>query len=201
MRRRTRAWRHRPGRPWRALPAVVPFAQDSTSPMPPKRDASAAGLLSAPLADAFFLSAALGFGVWILVARGRMDWPPTHLLSNAYTLAGCLALVGPVVLLRREPASSGLGELLWMTGGALIWLFDAAAALRGNLRAVAWTNPVGYQTMGLTILAVLLAARRARGAERDWTWTNVVGWILGLFWIATALFSLLPRQSAWVSPR
>ena len=68
-----------------------------------------------------------------------------------------LALVGPLVLMRGEVSEASLGELLWMTGGLLVWVFDAAAALRGDWRTTPWATPLGYQTMGMTILAVLLA--------------------------------------------
>ncbi|HEV3122605.1 MAG TPA: hypothetical protein VGY53_11910, partial [Isosphaeraceae bacterium] len=80
-----------------------------------KRASSAAGALASPLADVLLLSAAVGLGLWILIERGRVPWPPTHLLSNAYTLAGCLALVGPCVIWRRGGPSHSLGELCWMT--------------------------------------------------------------------------------------
>jgi hypothetical protein len=146
--------------------------------------------MSSPqLANALLIGAAVGYGLWTLVGRGRVSWPPHDLLTNAYTLAGCLALVGPIVLARREAAAGGLGELLWMTGGLLVWVFDLAAALRGNFQTVAWTTPLGYQAMGLTMLAVLLAGWRLRSGGRDWSWTNVTGWILGLFWVGMGLLS------------
>jgi hypothetical protein len=165
--------------------------------MPPKRVApkAAGSPPSGPLATALLLSTALGYGLWLLVQRGRVSWPPGDLLANAYTLAGCLALVGPLVLARRESSGGGLGELLWMAGGILVWVFDAAAALRGGLRVVAWATPLSHQSMGLTILAILLAGWRSRaggvGGGRDWAWTNVTGWSLGLFWVAMGLAALL----------
>ena len=165
--------------------------------MPPKRVASkpvAPSATSPPLANGLLLGAAMGLGLWTLVDRGRVSWPPGDLLANTYTLAGCLALVGPIVLSRREAGAGGLGEMLWMTGGLLAWVFDLAAAVKGVSAGQAWIAPLGYQPMGLTILAVLLAGWRGRlggSGERDWSWTNVVGWILGLFWIGMALASLL----------
>src|SRR4051794_10314612 len=112
---------------------------------------------SGPVLNALLVVAAVGYGIALLVTRGRLAWPPTQLLASLYTVAGCLALVGPIVLSRVDSGEGGLGELLWMTGGLLVWVFDALAAVRGEWRTNAWATPLGYQTMGLTILAVLLA--------------------------------------------
>lgn len=159
--------------------------------MPTKNPAASGAAPSAALTNAFVILLAVGCGLATLVARGRMSWPPSDLLANAYTLAGCLALVGPVILARREAGGGGLGDLLWMTGGLLVWMFDLAAILRGGLRTLAWATPLGYQAMGLTIFAVLVAGWRLRGAGREWTWTNVMGWILGLFWVGMGLSTFL----------
>jgi hypothetical protein len=156
--------------------------------------AKAAGPASSPLVTAVLLAAAVGYGVWLLVERGRISWPPNELLSSAYTLAGCLAVVGPLVLSRRDAAEGGLGDLLWMTGGLLIWVFDLAALARGEGRALAWLNPLGVRVMGLTVLAVLLAGWRLRGLGRGWSWTNIVGWLLGAFWIGMAAATLWPAR-------
>lgn len=170
--------------------ASKPAAPSATSPSP-------------PLANGLLLGAALGLGLWTLVDRGRVSWPPGDLLANAYTLAGCLALVGPIVLARREAGAGGLGELLWMTGGLLAWIFDLASAVKGTSAGRAWISPLGTQPMGLTILAVLLAGWRGRAGGRDWSWTNVVGWILGLFWVGMGLATLLdlPGLAAPTSTR
>jgi hypothetical protein len=156
-----------------------------------------------PLFTAVLLAGALACGVVILVNRGSMAWPPNQLLSSLYTLAGCLALVGPFVLARGSASEGGLGEFLWMTGGLLIWVFDAVALLRGDWRAISWTTPLGRQTMGLTILAVLLAGWRCRLAARGWSWawTNVTGWLLGLFWVGMALSTMWPARVATVATR
>jgi len=152
---------------------------------------------SPPVRNALLMAAAAGYGLWILVTKGRVSWPPNELLAGAYTLAGCLALVGPAVLFRREGAGGGggLGELLWMTGGLLIWVFDVAAAARGELRTLSWATPLGVQGMGLTMLAVLLAGWRTRGGSRDWSWTNVTGWLLGLFWVGMAVTTFVPARA------
>jgi hypothetical protein len=149
-----------------------------------------------PLLNAALVAGALGYGIWLLVARGRLSWPPGPLLQGAYTVAGCLALVGPVVLWRRdEGEGGGMGELLWMTGGTLVWLYDAAAILRGQASGHAWATPVGMAPLGVFMLAVLIAGWRTRGAgARAWSWTNVTGWILGGFWIGMGLAALGPAR-------
>src|SRR4051794_9874302 len=149
---------------------------------------------ASPLVHAAVFAAALGYGLWLLIDRGRVSWPPHALLSGAYTLAGCLALVGPIILARRDGSDVGLGELLWLTGGLLVWVFDLAALAGGSVREVAWLNPLGVRAMGLTILAVLVAGWRAHGPGRTWTWTNVTGWLLGLFWVGMAAASLAPGR-------
>lgn len=178
-------------------PEAIPLVRLQIAPaMPLKNPAASSPAPSAALTNALLVVLAVGCGLATLVARGRVSWPPTDLLANAYTLAGCLALVGPVVLARRDASTGGLGDLLWMTGGLLVWLFDVAAALRGGFRTLAWATPLGYQAMGLTMLAVLVAGWRVRGAGREWSWTNVAGWILGLFWVGMGLSSFLTTGHA-----
>ena len=74
-----------------------------------------------------------------------------------------------------------------MTGGILIWTYDILGALRGEWRTTAWATPLGQQALGMTILAVLVAGWRCRLGVRNWSWTNVTGWALGLFWVGMAL--------------
>lgn len=164
----------------------------------PSSSSSAGSSASGPLFNAVLLAAAVCYGLAILVNRGKMAWPPNQLLASLYTVAGCLALVGPIVLVRGESGEAGLGELLWMTGGLLVWVFDAAAALRGDWQTTAWVTPLGYQTMGMTILAVLIAGWRCRVSGRVWSWTNVTGWVLGLFWVGMAVVSMLPARGTGV---
>lgn len=130
-----------------------------------------------------------------------MAWPPNHLITSLYTLAGCLALIGPFVLARGEVGEAGLGQLLWMTGGLLVWVFDAMAAIRGDWRTTSWVTPIGYQTMGLTMLAVLLAGWRCKVSGRGWSWANVTGWSLGIFWVGLALWSMAPIRVAGLALR
>ncbi len=136
--------------------------------------------------NAILLMAALGWGLSLLIQRGRLAWPPLGLLSSLSTLAGCLALVGPLILARSGGQQGSLGEMAWLTGGLLVWLFDLATALQGQVRTMNWTTPLGDRTMGLAILAVLLAGWRCGLASRDWSWTNVTGWLLGIFWVGMA---------------
>ncbi len=148
-----------------------------------------------PFWNAAFVLAAVGYGMWLLVLRGRLSWPPDNFLNSAYTIAGCLALVGPLVLLRRQAGDEvGLGDLVWLTGGLLVWVFDLAALVRGELRGMSWATPLGAPTMGLTILAVFVAGGRMHGRGRDWSWTNVTGWVLGVFWVGMGLASLVPSR-------
>jgi hypothetical protein len=123
------------------------------------------------------------------------------LLASLFTVAGCLAMIGPILLHRRDSAEVGLGELLWMAGGLVVWIFDLAAVARGEIRSLSWATPLGYQPMGLTILAVLIAAWRCRLAGSSWSWTNVAGWTLGLFWVAMAATTLLPARVLGVAMR
>src|SRR4051794_40466228 len=172
----------------------APFNKSSYS----SATAATASPASGPVFNAVLLGLAVAYAIVSLVNRGKMAWPPNQLLASLYTVAGCLALVGPIVLIRAEAGESGLGELLWMTGGLLVWVFDAVAAFRGDWQSTAWVTPLGYQTMGMTILAVLIAGWRCRVSGRVWSWTNVTGWVLGLFWVGMAVVSMLPARGTGV---
>lgn len=157
--------------------------------MASKRAPSGGGSSSSPppIVTALLLVGAVGWSIGLLVRKGMVTWPPTHLLSCLATIAGGLALVGPFILSRTGRGGGGLGELLWLTGGILIWIFNIVAIAGGNLKSVNWATPLGERAMGLIMLAVLLAGLRAGLAGRDWSWTNVTGWALGLFWVGLAL--------------
>ena len=159
--------------------------------MPPKRNngGSQTGSGAHPVITAFLLLGALGWALAMLVHRGMLAWPPVRLLSSLATVAGCLALVGPIILARSGKAVGSLGELIWMTGGLLIWIFNLECVVRGDFRSIDWATPLGPRAMGLIILAVLLAGLRSGLAGRDWSWTNVTGWALGLFWVGLAFAS------------
>lgn len=142
-----------------------------------------------PIITALLLVGAVGWSIGLLVRKGMVTWPPTHLLSCLATIAGALALVGPFILSRAGRGGGGLGELLWLTGGLLIWIFNIVGVAGGRLTTLNWATPLGERTMGLIILAVLLAGLRAGLAGRDWSWTNVTGWALGVFWVGLAFAS------------
>jgi len=168
------------------------FLGTTADPMSAKRASSSPGATSSPehaVTNAILLTAALGWGLSLLIQKGRLTWPPLALLSSLSTLAGCLALVGPLILARSGGKEGSLGELVWLTGGLLVWLFDIAAAIQGSARGLNWATPLGDRTMGLVMLAVLLAGWRCGLAGRDWSWTNVMGWTLGVFWVAMAVGS------------
>jgi hypothetical protein len=151
-------------------------------------------MTASPLTNALLVAAAIAAALGILVTRGKMTWPPNQLLSSVFTVAGCLAMVGPLVMARGEPEERGLGELLWMTGGLLVWVFDVVAIYRGQWRSMTWATPLEAQTMGMTILAVLLAGWRCQLVGRNWSWTNVMGWILGLYWVGMAVVAFVPQR-------
>ncbi|MDG3002460.1 hypothetical protein [Paludisphaera mucosa] len=165
--------------------------------MAPKRTTGAAAASpSHPVVTTALLLGAVGWAFGLLVHKGMMAWPPVRLLSCLATIAGCLALVGPIILARSGKGGGSLGELIWMTGGLLIWIFNLVGVANGDLRTIDWATPLGPRAMGLIILAVLLAGLRSGLAGRDWSWTNVTGWALGLFWVgmAAATWFLVPGQ-------
>jgi hypothetical protein len=142
-----------------------------------------------PFINALLVGGALLWGVCLLVQNGRLTWPPYHLLSSLSTVAGCLALVGPFILLRSAESPPSLGELIWLTAGLLVWFFDTEAVLRGQWRSLHWTSPLPEKTMGLTVMAVLLAGWKCGMGDWKWSWTNLTGWILSAFWIGMAVSS------------
>jgi hypothetical protein len=141
--------------------------------------------------DAIMIAVALAWGLSLLVQRGRLTWPPYALLSSLATLAGCLALVGPIILFRTSEIQGSLGELAWLTAGVSIWLFDIAALVQGGWRTIPWATPLSDRTLGLIILAVLVAGWKCGLAQRNLSWTNVAGWMLSAFWVGMAACSWL----------
>jgi hypothetical protein len=158
-----------------------------------KRTAAASPRASASsgsaITNAILIATALAWGLSLLVQRGRMTWPPYSLLSSLATLAGCLALVGPLIFFRSGEIQGSLGELAWMTAGILLWAFDIAAVLQGQWRSLHWATPLSDRTLGLTVLAVLVAGWKCGLAQRNWSWTNVAGCVLSAFWVAMAICS------------
>jgi hypothetical protein len=156
---------------------------------------------TSPLANALLLGVAISYALSLLVMGGRVRWPPHELLGSLYTVSGCLALVGPLVLWRAGANERALGELIWMMGGTLVWIFNIVAASRGTLRGSSWATPLAAESMGLMMLAVLIAGWRCQGVGRSWSWTNVLGWVLGVFWILLALVSILPTRLVTLGSR
>lgn len=163
-------------------------SSSDTKPLPAGR----AGSSRSALTNALVIASALGIGLWALVDRGQIAWPPGRMLSAITTLAGYLALAGPIVLARRDRGGAGVGDLVWMTAGLLIWFYNAAALIRGTFETTRVADPVGPIGLALAVLAVSAAAWRLHGPGRVWTWTNVTGWILGIFWVGSGLAALLP---------
>jgi hypothetical protein len=162
------------------------------------------GTLKNPaIINAFFIAAALLWGTTLLVQKGRLAWPPYQLLSGLSTMAGCLALVGPLILARSGTAEGNLGELLWLTGGLLVWIFDIEGAVRGDWRSMHWATPLSDRTMGLVILAVLLAGWKCGLCPWNWSWTSITGWALGALWIGIGCGSWVLGpvwRAAWAAP-
>ena len=79
---------------------------------------------------------------------------------------------------RSRGASASWG---WLTAGILLWLFDIVAVLQGQ-KTIHWGDAGSDRTLGLMVLAVLRAGRRCGLARRNWSWTNVAGWMLSSFW-------------------
>jgi len=155
------------------------------------------------IANALLVGAALLWGAALLIQKGRLTWPPYQLLSSLSTMAGCLALVGPVILVRSGEIEGSLGELMWLTAGLLVWFCDIEAVVRGNWQTLHWATPLTDRTLGLAILAVLLAGWKCGLADRNWSWTNVTGWILSAFWVGmtfTAWF-LVPASRTGLAAR
>jgi hypothetical protein len=153
--------------------------------------------------NALLIGAAVAWGIGLLVQKGRLTWPPYALLASLSTLAGCLALVGPLILSRSGEIEGSLGELSWLAGGLLVWLFDAEALARGQWKNLHWATPLHDRTMGLMVLAILLAGWRCGLSQWKWSWTNITGWVLSAFWIGMAIGSwfLAPAWRASVAAR
>ena len=96
----------------------LPFIGKTSDPMSARRSSSSSGAATSPehaLTNAILLTAALGWGLSLLIQRGRLTWPPMALLSSLSTMAGCLALVGPLILARSgatgwKPGRAGLAD-------------------------------------------------------------------------------------------
>lgn len=150
---------------------------------------------SSPLLSATLVLLAIGYGLMLLIDRREVSWPPRELLASLSTLAGCLAMVGPVLLWRVGSSEGTVGELTWIVGGLLLWTFNLSALASGQTRGLDWAAPVGPEVLGPVGFAVMVGGWRTGRMAWSWTWTSVTGWILGLIWIGMAILALLPQQS------
>jgi hypothetical protein len=190
---RTRWWNHTT-RDWQ------PTADHEVLTTMAKTSASSA---NPAVANAILVGAALIWGGVLLFHRGRLTWPPYELLASLSTMAGCMALVGPVILARSGEVEGSLGELMWLVAGLLVWIFDVEGVLQGRWRTMHWATPLTDRAMGLTMLAVLVAGWKCGLADRNWSWTNVTGWLLSAFWVGMAFGSwfLSPASRASLAVR
>jgi hypothetical protein len=143
------------------------------------------------ITNALIVAVALLWGTSLLIQKGRLTWPPYELLASFSTLAGCLALAGPLILARTGQTDGTLGHLMWLVGGLLLWIVNLEGVLQGEWRNLHWATPLPDRTLGLTTLAVLIAGWKCGLTHWNWSWTNVTGWILGTFWVAMACGSWL----------
>lgn len=150
---------------------------------------------ASPVLNATLVLLAIGYGLMLLVDRHVLSWPPRELLASLSTLAGCLAMVGPFLLWRRGLEEGTVGELTWIVGGLLLWAFDIAALIQGNVRELDWAAPIGPEILGPVILSVMIGGWRTGRLAWSWTWTSVTGWVLGLIWIGIWILSMLPQRT------
>ncbi len=146
---------------------------------------------STALFNAVLLSGAMTLGLWLLVSRGLISWPPTRLMGSLATVAGCVAACGPIVLIRRGRTELATGDLLWMVGGILVWLHAALALMAGNFQIEVVPTPLAPKVLATFMGTVLIAAWLLNGTGRNWTWTNILGWLLGSFWVGLGVASVM----------
>lgn len=146
---------------------------------------------SAAYFNVVVLSGAMSLGLWLLVSRGLIAWPPMRLLGSLATVVGCIAACGPIVLVRRGKRELATGDLLWMVGGILVWVHAALALLAGTFRLELVPTPLAPSVMGTFIGTVLIAGWLLNGGSQNWTWTNVIGWMLGCFWVGLGLATVM----------
>ena len=156
---------------------------------------SATPQASSPLLSAALVLVAMGYGLMLLVDRREVSWPPRELLASLATLAGCLAMVGPLLLWRRGSSEGTVGELMWIVGGLMLWGFDLSALAQGKSRGLDWAAPIGPEVLGPVVLAVMVGGWRIGRSAWSWTWTSVTGWLLGLIWIGIWILAMLPERS------
>ncbi|RUL89003.1 hypothetical protein [Tautonia sociabilis] len=165
-----------------------------TKRAPSRGQAPNSSASSSPALNAALVLAAVGYGTMLLVDRRELSWPPRELLSSLATLAGCLAMVGPLLLWRKGAGEGTVGELTWMVGGLILWAFDLSALAVGRTRGMDWAAPVAPELLGPVILAVMVGGWRTGRTAWSWTWTSVTGWLLGLIWVGMGALAMLPQR-------
>lgn len=146
--------------------------------------------LSRPAVNFVILSVALLLFLRVSVRQGWINWPPSNLAAILTAFAGWLALAGPLVLFRHEEqtGSMGTGDRVWIITGIIIWLRFLISVSSGRVPGFdSISTIVKPSDMALISVACLLAGVLSRPKRVYWTWTNLVGWALGLCWVATVL--------------
>lgn len=148
-----------------------------------------------PAWNAALVAAAVAVAGYVLVARGRLSWPPRELIATSSTLVGCLTLIGPLILwTRRGDQPGSLGDLVWMACGLSAWAFGLSLWARGDVARLDWIAPAEPRILGAVAIAASVAAWRIGRLRLEWSWTGVVGGCLALFWIATGMADSLARD-------
>lgn len=173
--------------------------------MPSKRSASKPGPSGPSGAPSPLLSAALvclgvGHGLYLLVDRGAIGWPPSQLMGPASTLAGSVAMVGPIVLWKKVGGSdASVGDLVWMAGGLFLWLLDLSAIAEGRSGRMDWAVPAEPRVLGCFAVAVMVAGWTSGHARWAWTWSGITGSILGGIWVSRMVLELMGGGAAGAS--
>jgi hypothetical protein len=146
--------------------------------------------MSRPAINFLIITAALLLFLRVSVRQGWVNWPPSNLSAILSALAGWVAIVGPLVLFRHEEQTGamGLGDRVWITTGIVIWLRFLQGVATGRIPGFdSITSLVKPSDMAIITLACLIGGMISRPKRVYWTWTNLVGWGLGLCWLATVL--------------
>ena len=175
----------------------APEAPSESSPMSAKRNAGSPNRAAASpdrsaITNALLVAAAMAWGSEHAGSARAADLAPATPFSTASRRSpAAWPWSGPFILFRSGEIQGSLGELAWLTVGLLIWTFDLVALAQGQWRTIPWATPLSDRTLGLMVLAVLVAGWRCGLAQRNWSWTNVLGCVLGAFWVGMAVCSWL----------
>lgn len=143
--------------------------------------------MSRPFLNLLILSGAVILFVKVGIRQGWIQWPPANLGSILASLAGWIALAGPLILFRHEEQTGGMGigDRVWVTTGFLLWLKIAIQLFTGRFPSIeAVATIVGPTDMALISMACLAGGLIGRPKSSHWTWTNLVGWGLSLCWLS-----------------